>query len=176
KMLLATDRLYGIGLSTGALLLLEASIELPLCGLVLLSPYLRIHHRLAPHAGLIRFFKRFHHRKMDSPSSRYYYSRRPLHGIHQIHRLLKRVRKLLPRVGTPALVVSAEGDRTVRVASAVELYEKIGSQRKEYHRYGPEVPHVLTTEENPAWREVLELTVDFIGDLETTGETGRRGA
>ncbi|MFO7981915.1 MAG: alpha/beta fold hydrolase [Desulfuromonadales bacterium] len=170
KLMLATRRIYGIGVSTGALLLLGASDELPLSGVVLLSPYLRVQHRLAAHTGLLRFFKRFQHRSLDSRNSRYYYDRRPVRSIHQIQRLIKRTRKLLPELTTPALVVSAEGDRTIRVSTAVELYEKLGSEHKEYHRYGPDVPHVLTTPENPSWREVLELTVEFIGELETRAQ------
>ncbi len=159
-------RVYGIGLSTGALLLLAASAARPLKGLVLLSPFLRLRHRLAPAAGLLRRLRPFRERPLAPEMAPYYYSRQPLSGIYQLHRLTRRVRHQLPRIETPSLVVSAEGDQTANVDSAFTLYRRLGSRHKELHLYGPEVPHVLTTPENPRWQETRELTLDFLQDLE----------
>lgn len=164
-------RIYGVGQSTGALLLLALATSRPLAGLVLLSPYLRLRHRLAPLTGLLRFFRRFQRRKPAPPA--HYYDRRPVAGIYQLDRLLRRVRRELPRVTAPTLVISAEGDRTIRLESADKILSDLGSPHKEYRRFGPEVPHVLVTPENPRWREVLALTVDFLQALEREAGTGR---
>lgn len=121
----------------------------PFEGLALLSPYLRTRYLLAPMAGLLRHFIRYQNREVSPAEQPYYYSKRPLNGIHQINRLIQRVKRELPSVTIPTLVACADGDQTVVPESAVEIYHLIGSQKKELHRFGAEVPHVLTTAVNP---------------------------
>jgi carboxylesterase len=79
-------------------------------------------------------------------------------------------------VTTPALVVSSSGDKTVEPESARELFRQLGSRHKEYHCFGPEVPHILTTPENPRWRETLRLTLDFLQRLKLQEGDARRVA
>lgn len=157
---------YGVGQSTGALLLLALPASCRPRGLVLLSPYLRLRHRLAPAAGLIRFVKRFQTRPLSLHLQPYYYDRRPINGVYQLYRLVRRVRPVLQEITSPVLILSAEGDRTVCIESAAELFGQLGSRRKEHHIFGPEVPHVLTTDENPRWQKAFSLTLDFLNDLE----------
>jgi len=155
---------YGIGMSTGALLLLAASR--PLAGLVLLSPFLRLRHRLAWATVLLRHFKKFQQHPVKRDLAGFYYDRRPLNGIYQIGRLIRRVRSRLPQVTTPTLLISAGGDRTVDAKSAREIFQQLASRRKEHHCFGPEVPHVLATRENPRWQETLALILAFLRSLE----------
>lgn len=159
-------RCYGVGMSTGALLLLALAASQPLRGLVLLSPYQRLRHPLAPATALLRFIKRFQHREVAENLAGYYYDRRPVNGIYQLCRLTRLVRRVLGRVTIPSLVISGAGDRTVEPESARELFHRLASRQKEFHCFGPEVPHILTTPENPRWRETLRLTLDFLQDLE----------
>ena len=49
-------------MSTGALLLLLLAARRPFAGQVLLSPYLRLQHPLAPLAGPLSLFARVSHR------------------------------------------------------------------------------------------------------------------
>jgi carboxylesterase len=157
-------RVYGVGQSTGALLLLALAAERPLAGLVLLSPFLRLRHPLAPLAGLLRHLRPYY--RPPGTELPHYYERRPLAGIWQIGRLLARVKPELARISAPTLALGADGDRTARPASGEALLRRLGSPRKQYHRFGPESPHVLTTPENPRWREVVSRTVDFLLSLE----------
>jgi carboxylesterase len=161
-------RVYGAGVSTGALLLLALCAQMPLQGLALLSPYLRLRHKLAPAAVVLRFFKPFYRREISAEPSPYYYDRFPTNGVYQLSRLIRRVRRIVNRVCPPLLVISGAGDRTVRTDSALELFRRIPSSRKEYHLFGTDVPHVLTTSENPRQKEILQLTVDFFRNLENT--------
>lgn len=161
-----TGQIFGIGQSTGALLLLQNAATRPPTGLVLLSPYLRIRHFLAPAAGWLRFFKEHHQHRKIGEETPHYYDRRPLHGVHQINLLVRKVRKVLGNITIPVLAISGDGDRTVCVESALRLFRRLGSSRKEYHLLGPEVPHVLTTAVNPKRKEVLQLTLDFLQSLE----------
>jgi len=164
---------FGVGMSTGALLLLAAE-ECSWDGLVLLSPYLRLQHRLAPFTGLIRFFQRYQEVPISPEYSAFYYRRRPVNGIYQLIRLTRKVRKCVGRVTAPVLVMSAEGDQTVSIDSARELFRAIGSSRKEFHLFGPDVPHILTTPENPRRRETFSLARDFLRSLEATSEPPRQ--
>jgi carboxylesterase len=159
-------RIYCAGMSTGGLLLLSLAPSLPARALVLLSPFLRFQNRLAGFAWLLRHFKDFQERPLPPELSPYYYQRRPLEGIHQVFRLISRARRNLARITVPTLVVSAEGDRTVQVRSALEIFREIPSGRKEFHLYGPTVPHVLTTPENPRRDETFHLILDFFNRLE----------
>jgi len=158
---------FGAGMSTGALLLLAAAKECSWAGLALLSPYLSLQHPLAPFAGLIRFFKRYQETLLSPESAPFFYRRRPVNGICQLNRLTRRVRRCAGRVTAPALVISGKGDQTVRIDSARELYRLLGSSRKEYHLFGPEVPHTLTTPDNPRRREIYSLVLDFFRSLDT---------
>lgn len=153
---------YGIGQSTGALLLLAAAGRLPLAGLVLLSPYLRLRHRLAPAAGLLRFFLPYQPHIVPEAIAPFYYDRRPVNGVYQLSRLIRHVRRRLATVTTPSLLIGAAGDRTINVDSAYELFRLLPSRRRECHFFGPEVSHILTTGENPRFRETLRLTFDFL--------------
>jgi carboxylesterase len=169
-------RCYGVGMSTGALLLLTLAVSRPLHGLVLLSPFLKLRHPLAPASGLLRFVKRFQHRELEANLAGFYYDRRPMNGVYQLCRLSRRVRKVVGSLTTPALVVSGAGDRTVEPESARELFRQLGSRHKEYHCFGPEVAHILTTRENPRWRETLRLTLDFLQGLEPSGASAPRAS
>jgi carboxylesterase len=163
-----TAPVYGIGMSTGGLLLAALADSRALNGLVLLSPFLRMNHPLAPVSGLLSRFMPFQEKTVTGPGKGHYYECRPLAAIAEVHRLTRRLRRDLEKVGQPTLVVGAEGDQTVDADSGLELFRRLGSVRKEYVRLGPEVPHVLTTPENPRWRRVLQLTVEFL--RETAGD------
>lgn len=165
-------RVYGIGQSTGGLVLLAAADRFPLAGTVLLSPYLRLRNRLAAAAFVLRFLRRYQRHPLPADLARYYYDRRPVAGIYQLSRLIRRVRRRLSDLSVPALLISAEGDKTVQTASARELFHRLGSRPKECHIFGREVPHVLTTPENPRWRETFRLICLFLERLE--GDGGKR--
>jgi len=151
---------YAVGMSTGALLTLVLATQLELSGLVLFSPYLRVRHKLAPQAGWLRWFRPYVHTSDDIDG--HYYNRRPVAGVHQINRLIKHVREKLSRVDCPVLAFNSEGDQTIDIDSGRELFEGLASRDKKYERFGPDVPHVLTREENPYREEMFCATRQFI--------------
>ncbi|BCR06127.1 hypothetical protein DESUT3_31960 [Desulfuromonas versatilis] len=168
-----TDRVYGVGMSTGALLLLTLAEIRPLEGVVLLSPFLRLRHRLAPGAGLLRYFLRFQKRSLPAELAPYYYELRPVNGVYQLYRLVRKVRRLLRGLRLPVLVINARGDSTIDPASGAELYRRLGSTTKEHHLLGEEVSHILTTEENPRLAETLKLISGFLDRLDRLRGPGR---
>lgn len=157
-----TQKIFGLGLSTGALLIIALATRQPLAGMILLSPFLRMKHRLAPAAGLLRFVKKYQSRPVAPEEAATYYDRRPLHGVHQLNRLCRQVRRLAGKVTAPALFVNGTGDQTVRVDSSLKLFHLLSSQHKAFHLYGPEVGHALTAPENPRRQELHNLIQHYL--------------
>jgi carboxylesterase len=158
--------IYGVGMSTGCLLLLAAARANPMSGLILFSPYLKVLHWLAPYAGWIKWFRPYQVKTETEESQKHYYQRRPVAGIHEINRLVKNVRSQLPHITSPVLGFNGEGDQTVDIESGREVIDRMASEIKEYRRYGIDVPHVLTREENPYRSEMFTQTISFIQRLE----------
>jgi carboxylesterase len=154
-----------LGVSTGALLLTQLAAQRPVAGLILLSPFLRLRHRLAPWAGLLRYLRPYQEVAIPKGLERYYYRRRPLAAIHQLNRLLRRMPALLPQIKAPVLIVNGGGDQTIDLESAEKFARDIGSRECKVRVLGPQAPHVLITEENPLRGEVLELIGDFLRQL-----------
>jgi carboxylesterase len=152
----------GVGQSTGALLLLNLAHSHHFDALVLLSPFLRLRHWLAPFAGLLHRWFPYQTRPLAPEEQRYYYLQRPLQGVHQINRLRHRIKNILQRITTPALILAAEGDETVAPGTGKILFDKLGSNDKEFHIFGKDVPHVLTTSSNPRLQEVFTLIEEFL--------------
>jgi carboxylesterase len=161
--------IYGMGMSTGCLLLLNVASALRFKGLVLFSPYLQILHRLARYAGLLRWFKPYQVKSTDSHLENRYYNRRPLVGIHQINRLIKVVKTQLPEILCPTMAFNGEGDETIAIDSSRDLMQSLGSKVKIHEIYGPDVPHVLTREENPCRWSMFSQTSNFVQEIENPG-------
>ncbi|MBD1401063.1 alpha/beta hydrolase [Pelovirga terrestris] len=161
---LAADglKISGGGLSTGALVALTLASQRPLHKLLLFSPFLRLRHHLAPFAGFLSFFVPYQKSAVGQAESDFYYSRRPLKAIGEINRLLRDMPHILPQIKAPTLVLTSTGDATIAPGTALKLYERLGSPDKILHTYGNNVPHVLTTTENPELNDVLQRCLDFM--------------
>lgn len=168
-------RIYAAGLSTGALLVVALADERSPAGMVLLSPYLRLRHQLAPLAGWLRFVYPYQQRLLTGPEARYYYSRRPVAGVHQINRLVRSLKPRLARITAPVLAIHGGGDRIVDIDSGRTLVDRLRSRVRIYERLGPEVPHVLTGVANPQRGMVFDLVGKFLSELEDQcGVAGNR--
>lgn len=170
ELLIPAGPPVGLGVSTGALLLAQLATQRPLAGLILLSPFLRLRHRLAPWAGLLRHLRPYQEVEVPVRLQRYYYRRRPLAAIHQLNRLLQRLPQLLRQITIPALIVNGQGDQTIDLSSAQELAALIGSRESTVKLLGPEAPHVLITGENPQRGEVLLFIRNFLQRLAVPNE------
>lgn len=171
--LLAVERGYQIlqqlnlnvsaaGLSTGSLLVVLLSLKKKLDRMVLLAPFLRLKHPLSKLAGPLSLFIPYQNRQIELKDRPFYYQKRPLKGVSQLNRLQKKVKKQLPLVTTPTLILASEGDQTVYPETAKQLFDLLGCHEKNYHKYGQHVPHVLTTTENPCQQDVLQRSADFL--------------
>lgn len=162
-------RVSGVGLSTGALLLLKLSLIRQFERLVLLSPFMRLRHHLAPLAGWLSLLVPYQKREIEEHDRRFYYRHRPLKGIAQINRLRRQLRNRLSQIRIPVLVLAAKGDATIASGTSQRLFRHLGSTSKEFFCYGPDVPHVLTTAENPHQKDVFNRTLKFLSAPESDG-------
>jgi carboxylesterase len=157
---------FGMGMSTGCLLLLALAATERLNGLVLFSPYLRILHTLAPHAGWVRWLRPYYLKPSAEEFQLRYYDRKPVAGIHQINLLIKSLRRQLADVCCPVMAFNGLDDRTVDAMSSVELMRLLNSKVKIHGMYGPEVSHVLTLEGNPCRGSMFAQTAHFVQEID----------
>ncbi len=150
------------GLSTGALITLKLALQYRLEKLLLLSPFLRLEHFLAPFAGLLCYLIPYQKKVVSAAERPFYYQQRPLKGIAQINRLCRQLDGKLNSITTPSLVLTSTGDATIAPGTAAEIHRQLGSKQKQFHCYGNEVPHVLTTTENPRQQDVLQRCINFL--------------
>ncbi|MEA3544068.1 MAG: alpha/beta fold hydrolase [Thermodesulfobacteriota bacterium] len=150
------------GLSTGALLALLLALQQQLEKLILLSPFLQLQHFLAPFSRLLSYLFPYQKKDISASERPFYYQRRPLKGIAQINRLCRQLRNNLKLITTPSLILTSTGDATIAKGTAAKIYQQLGSNQKVFHCYGAEVPHVLTTAENPHQQDVLHRCVNFL--------------
>lgn len=158
--------IYGMGMSTGCLLLLSIAQTHPFQALVLFSPYLQVQHRLAPYAGWLRWIQPYQQSRSGTGPREHYYDRRPVAGVHQINRLAKSLSRQLPHLKCPVLAFNGEGDQTVDIKSGRKLIDLMASPVKIYQQFGPEVPHILTGEGNPCRAMMFDQTLHFVKKLD----------
>jgi len=153
---------FGMGMSTGCLLLLALAATERFSGLVLFSPYLRIRHKLAPHAGWVRWLRPYYLKQTREEFQIRYYDRKPVAGIHQINLLIKSLRRRLADISCPVMAFNGEDDRTVDAMSSFELMGLLNSKVRIHTLYGPDVPHVLTLDGNPCRGSMFAQTAQFV--------------
>jgi len=152
------------GSSTGALLALTLALKHPPEKLILLSPFLQLKHFLAPFAGLLSYLIPYQKKDIPAVDQPFYYRQRPLKGVAQINRLRRQLRGQLKLITTPSLTLTSTGDATIAAGTAAEIHRQLGSQQKQFHCYGEDVPHVLTTAENPLQQDVLQRCINFLNN------------
>ena len=133
-------RVVVIGQSMGALLALQLAVEYPqvIAAVVLLSPALVLSnpwvHRIGPVLPLLLPFARRRsirrgardvadrQARTESPS----YPELPLSALHQLLTLQKLVRRVLPQVRQPALIIHSRQDHTCPPRNAAILQRGLG--------------------------------------------------
>ncbi|RLC92451.1 MAG: hypothetical protein DRI79_00475 [Chloroflexi bacterium] len=155
------------GLSMGSLLTLYlAAHHSELAGAVLYSPAVIVADRLIYLTPVLKYLV---HKKPKSGESDltdpeadlrlWSYEENPVSAAHELLKLIFRVRRLLPRVTCPLLIIHSTLDQAIHPQSARYTYERVGSTDKELvtlHNSG----HCLTVDSE--WETVAERTYEFI--------------
>lgn len=154
------------GLSLGALLTLYLAAHHPeLPGAMVYSPALIVANRLSRLVPLGKYFIRlFPKRPKDSidPTVRersWSYRLYPTFGVHESGKLIREVRRVLPRIVSPLLIVHSLLDADIRPQSARLVYDTVGSADKELLMLNYS-GHSLTVDRE--WELVAERTYRFI--------------
>jgi carboxylesterase len=161
------DSVFVGGLSMGALIALYLAAGHPeIQGGALYAPAMRIAGRLLPLVPVAKHFLRTIAKSgrddMSDPqaSQRLWgYDEYPIPATHELLKLTRRVRRLLPQVRCPLLIVHSTQDTRIRPDSAAYVYEHAGAEDKELltlHNSG----HALTVDSE--WEHVAERTYRFI--------------
>jgi carboxylesterase len=153
----------------GALLTLYLAAGNPdLAGAVAYSPATLVADRRSVLAPVLKYLLRQVPKGEDDlhdpqAMSRFWsYDVWPAAGVHELMKLTRQVRLLLPQVTCPLLVVYSTADQTIHPKSAPFTHERAGSQDKELvtlHHSG----HVLTVDGE--WETVAEKTHQFLARL-----------
>jgi carboxylesterase len=149
------------GLSTGALLTLQLSLKRSPQRQILLAPFLKLRHWLAPFAGPLSLFIPFQNRSLPQQEQPFCYQRRSLKGVAQINRLRWHLAHKLQQITTPTLILTSSGDQTIAPGTAHEIYRRLGAVNKSIHSYGDDVPHVLTSN-HPQLHDVIQRSLSFL--------------
>jgi carboxylesterase len=155
------------GLSMGSLLALHLAANHPeLPGTVLYSPAVIISDRLLPLTPVLKWFVRSRPKSGESSLTDpqadtliWSYEDDPIVAAHELLKLQRHVRRLLPRVMCPLLIVHSTRDPVIHPRSARYVCERAGSLDKELvtlHGSG----HCLTVDTE--WESVAEKTHRFI--------------
>ncbi len=155
------------GLSMGGVLALHLAAQHPdLAGALLYAPAIQVSDGWGRWVAplLKRVVRTFPKGKDDwaDPDARallWSYSEYPVAGAHQFFKLIAHVRRALPHVAVPLLIVTSEGDRTVPPAAADLIARGVAAEditRLALERSG----HVLTLDAE--WQLVAEKTGAFI--------------
>ncbi len=155
------------GLSMGSLLALYLAAYHPdLAGAILYSPAVKVADWRIHLTPLVRHIIRTQDKSgqsdLSDPQAQqrlWCYDEQPLAAAAELLTLSRRVRRLLPHVTCPVLIVYSVRDREIHPDSARITYERVGSTDKELvtlHHSG----HGLTVDSE--WEFVAEKTLGFI--------------
>ncbi|MEW5865484.1 MAG: alpha/beta fold hydrolase [Bacillota bacterium] len=128
-----TRTVYVIGLSMGGLLALHIAATRPVQGVVSMCAPIYVKKRAVLLAPLLQHFSRFTAKSAPSEKFRddlWSYDRTPTACVPHLLALIRRVRRELPSITAPALVVQGERDNTVDPKSADFILKHLGSREK----------------------------------------------
>ncbi|HBY99086.1 MAG: alpha/beta fold hydrolase [Ardenticatenaceae bacterium] len=170
----AHERIFAIGSSLGASLVLWLAADHPLSGVVGLGTPVRL-RRMARFARLIARVrplipKRPSGSSIRDPEAR---ARHPSYGATAMHAaaemasLVARLRPRLPKVTAPVLLIHSRHDSVVAPANAIEAYETLGSLDKTL-LWVENSDHIISEDYDK--RLVFQAILEFLARIEMTDE------
>lgn len=161
------QRVFIGGLSLGSLLTLYLAVQHPdLPGIITYSPAPWVADRLIYAVPIAKYFlptrRQTTRPDLVDPEAElqiWCYTVHPLYAMHELLKLILRVRRLLPQVTVPVLIIHSTGDSSIHPQSAQRTYQRIGAADKQLitlERSG----HCITMDQH--WEFVAAKTFDFI--------------
>lgn len=160
---------FVIGLGMGATLALHLSALFPVSGVVSMAPTFILHRFKLPwYLLMVAPFRKSIARESsragqnDSPNlDDYGYSRYPTNGIRAMLKLNRYIRKELPGVVSPALIMHSRDDPVAPFENAVLVANTINSEDKSLITYD-QSGHVLPDcpQKETVWADVLNFLIE----------------
>ncbi len=153
------------GLSMGSLLtLFLAAHHSDLPGIILYSPATWLRSRLVYLTPVLKHLVRVlppakGGEAVQTAQPVWNYDENPVPAAHELLKLILRVRKLLPRITSPLLVVYSTGDQLIHPESARRTLERAGSTDKEMVTLHDSGHNIMVDVE---WERVAEESYRFI--------------
>ena len=161
------ETVFVSGLSLGSILTLYLAAHHPeLGGIITYSPALWVVNRLIYLTPVLKYLVRTRPKSGEADltdpkaaTRMWSYDHHPTFGAHEVLKLMRQVRPLLPRITCPLLIIHSTLDSQIDPTSAQRTYDRIGSTDKELvtlHNSG----HALTVDSE--WESVAQKTYKFI--------------
>lgn len=155
-----TQRVYVVGVSTGADLAVLLAAERHVDGIVLISPPIKFRDWRAPFASWYAPLIPYADHTQTGSDIGHYYEVMPSRSIAELNQMIDQVKSALPSVQEPALILQSLQDQTIDPGSATYVFDNLGSADKEWKLYG-NASHVLLQDPD-ADRIIFPAIADFI--------------
>ncbi len=156
------DKIFVAGESMGGMLALYLASQQPdILGILLYSPAFSIQN--IEWARFLRYFTAFQAKKNTDesmPWQGYYVN--PIAAAAQLYYLQREVRKRLPGIKQPALIMQGRLDKTINPQSSQMIYDLIGSQQKRLI-WLEQSGHVVLLDRE--FERVAQISFEFIQTL-----------
>ncbi|HKJ39741.1 MAG TPA: alpha/beta fold hydrolase [Anaerolineales bacterium] len=165
------NNIFLAGLSMGGALSLLMSTRLDVKGVIAMStPYkLREDPRLK-YVNLISVFKTYTPKSSETPGASWFdreawkdhisYPQNPVRSVGELDQLLDEMRKALPKVDVPVLLIHSKDDPYVLPENMKWIYDDLKNASDKTKLYITESGHVVTRD--AARRQVFDAAVEFI--------------
>ena len=161
-----SEEISVVGHSMGGLFALLLATEEPIARVVsLAAPIVIAEERgirfLPPREASVGIFVPKARRRLKGvpPVVNHTYRKMPLISVHEMLDVIQRVKKFLPQVTAPTLILHSRQDHTAAPESAEYIYEHIASEEKEIH-WLEGFGHLLPIEEGR--EEIFRRTAEFL--------------
>jgi carboxylesterase len=166
-----TDKIFMIGLSMGGVLSLLLAAHLDVMGVVAMStPYRMPSDYPVWLMRLFSYFMPFHRKGSGEPGSGWFdssayrehisYPRNPVRSAAELKLLILEMRKSLPEVHVPVLLMHSRDDRYVLPDNMEQIYNKLTGASDKSRLFISGSGHVLPRD--AARQDVFQRTLEFI--------------
>ncbi len=166
KLSLSYETVFVGGLSLGSLLALYCAAQnTKIAGAILYSPAIRLKSRLIHLTPVVKYIvpkmKKWKEFYTDPQAirSNWSYDENPAYAAHELLKLTRCVRRLLPQIACPLLMIQSRLDPSIRPDSSRFIYDRVASADKEILML-ENSGHCLTIDAE--WKTAAEKTCQFM--------------
>ncbi len=170
------DRIYLVGLSMGGILALLMSTRLDVKGVVAIStPYQLVNDWRLKFVDWVNWLHLYMPKSNEPPGSGWFdqaafsshvsYDANPVRSIGQLNRLLAEMRRALPEVRVPVLLIHSRDDHTVPTNDMEQIYSALVNAPVRNKLYLTGSGHVVTRD--AARLQAFDAAIEFISRQES---------